>query len=168
MEGIQSHKSPVSQVSQVSPISQASPIPYDSANHSKSTSPIRIDFALSSPAPDSSIPSPSDSLRSQLLNRNRQIAEEEEEEEENYDGDVRTPLSNEYQLSRGDSSIRDHVTDGVEEFSVSSSDDERLWEQTLWSRGMAGPKEISPRSVPSVSRRDIRGYKLQMVPNPLP
>lgn len=79
-----------------------------------------------------------------------------------------TPLPRDHQLSRGDSALLEPSGDGVEDFSVSSSDDEALWEQTLCSRGMAGPKEISPRSMPSVSSRDIWGHKSQMVPNRLP
>ena len=79
-----------------------------------------------------------------------------------------TPVSRDNQLSRGDSALRSPLEDGVEEFSVSSSDDEAIWEQTLCSRGMAGPKEVSPRSIPSVSSRDIRGHKSQMVPNHSP
>lgn len=127
-------------------------------------------------------------MRSQLLQRNKQIAEEEEEEED-YDYDDyeqqqqqtkkqnetididlmdETHLSRDHQLSRGDSALLEPSGDGVEEFSVSSSDDEALWEQTLCSRGMAGPKELSPRSVQTVSSRDIRGHKSQMVPKHLP
>ena len=79
-----------------------------------------------------------------------------------------THLSRDHQLSRGDSALLEPSGDGVEEFSVSSSDDEALWEQTLCSRGMAGPKELSPRSVQTVSSRDIRGHKSQMVPKHLP
>lgn len=70
------------------------------------------------------------SLRSQLLNRNKQISEELTD----------LPSPNEQSLPRTSiSPIDDQLVDGVEEISISSSDDENLWEQSLLARGISGP-----------------------------
>ena len=184
-DGVEGLQPEPSSVSSTSPVPQSSPTPYDLSSRSKSTSPIRVEFDYSSPAPDSSVPSPSDSLRSQLLQRNKQIAEEEDSDDANVNVNANanskanstdateSPVSSAYQLSRGDSALLEGAADGVEEFSVSSSDDEALWEQTLCSRGMAGPKEISPRDPRSAgggygSRVQIRGHKAKAVPNHSP